>query len=316
MTKERRGPAELVMAAVVARRHYLNGESKIEIADALGISRFKVARLIDQARELGIVRIEIVASGDLDLDRSARLQEAYGLRHAVVIDGSRVEEHTLADHLGAEAAQLLTEILTETDVLGLPWSRSVDTMTLLLRDLPRIEVIQLSGALQVAGHDSSAVDIVRRVARLAGGGSSVFYAPLLLDDAAGAATLKREPQVARVLAQASRVTHAVVGVGAWEAGLSTLFDAVSPEDQDSIRDLGVVGELAGVFFDGEGRLVDPPLAGRVVTMSPGVLRGIDEVLAIVSGEAKSVAVRAALRGCLVNSVVMDAALADALLADP
>ncbi len=314
MAKERRGPAEMVMAAAVARRHYLSGESKVEIADALGISRFKVARLLDQARDSGIVRIEIVASGDLDLDRSARLQEAYGLRHAVVVDASRVEDDTLPDHLGAAAAQLLTEILTETDVLGLPWSRSVDTMTRLLRDLPEIEVIQLSGALQVVGHDSSAVDIVRRVARVAGGGSSIFYAPLLLDDAAGAATLKREPQVARVLARASRVTRAVMGVGAWDAGLSTLYDAVSPADRDLIDSLGVVGELAGVFFDAEGRLVDPPLAERVVTISPALLRGIDEVVAIVSGEAKAVAVRAVLRGGLVNSLVVDAPLADALLA--
>ncbi len=315
MAKERRGPAEMVMAAAVARRHYLNGESKIEIADALGVSRFKVARLLDQARDSGIVRIEIVASGDLDLDRSARLQEAYGLRHAVVVDASRVEDDTLPDHLGAAAAQLLTEILTETDILGLPWSRSVDTMTRLLRDLPEIEVIQLSGALQVVGHDSSAVDIVRRVARIAGGGSSIFYAPLLLDDASGAATLKREPQVASVLARAARVTRAVMGVGAWEAGLSTLFDAVSADDRDATRSLGVVGELAGVFFDADGRLVDPPLAERVVTISPALLRGIDEVVAIVSGEAKAVAVRAVLRGGLVNSLVVDAPLADALLAD-
>src|SRR5689334_22806885 len=88
---ERRGPAELVLAAAVARRHYLAGQSKVEIADELGLSRFKVARLIDFAREAGIVRIEIVADGELDLDRSARLQERFALRHAVVVDGSRTE---------------------------------------------------------------------------------------------------------------------------------------------------------------------------------------------------------------------------------
>ena len=33
------GPAELVMLAAVARRHYLQNQSKVEIADALGISR-------------------------------------------------------------------------------------------------------------------------------------------------------------------------------------------------------------------------------------------------------------------------------------
>ena len=310
---ERRGPAELVLAAAVARRHYLAGQSKIEIADELGLSRFKVARLIDFARDSGIVRIEIVADGELDLDRSAQLQERYGLRHAVVVDGSRVDSSALPEQLGAAAARLLSEVLTDTDVLGLPWSRSVDTMTRALGDLPPVDVVQLSGAMEVEGHDSSAVDIVRRAARATGGGSSIFYAPLLLDEATGAATLRREPQVARVLAQASRVTTAVVGVGAWGPGMSTVFDAVTPQDREAIRSLGVIGELAGVFFDGDGRLVEAELSERIVTISPEALRGIDEVIAIVSGEAKAEAVRAALAGGLVNAVVADTTLAEALL---
>lgn len=310
---ERRGPAELVLAAAVARRHYIAGQSKIEIADELGLSRFKVARLIEFARDSGIVRIEIVADGELDLDRSAQLKECYGLLHAVVVDGGRLEPAALPEHLGAAAARLLSEVLTESDVLGLPWSRSVDTMTRALRDLPAVDVVQLSGAMEVVGHDSSAVDIVRRAARITGGGSSIFYAPLLLDDASGAATLRREPQVARSLAQASRVTTAVMGIGAWAAGRSTIFDAVTPADRKSVRELGVVGELAGVFFDAQGSLVEPPLSERIVTISPELLRGIREVVAIVSGAPKAEAVRAALAGGLVNAVVADAELCDELL---
>ena len=199
--KEQRRPAELVLAAAVARRHYLDGQSKVELADALGISRFKVARLLEFAREAGLVRIEIVADGEIDLDRSVRLQEAFGLRHAIVLDGAGLDFPTLSDHLGNATAQLLSEILTEDDVLGLPWARSIDIMTRSLRNLPRIDVVQLTGAMQVPGIESSAVDIVRRAARVTGGRASVFYAPLVLDDAAVARTLRRDSQVASVLAR-------------------------------------------------------------------------------------------------------------------
>jgi hypothetical protein len=44
----------------VARRYYLQEQSKVDIAALLGISRFKVARLLDEARSTGLVRIEIV----------------------------------------------------------------------------------------------------------------------------------------------------------------------------------------------------------------------------------------------------------------
>jgi DNA-binding transcriptional regulator LsrR (DeoR family) len=303
------------MAAAVARRHYLLRQSKVEIAQALGVSRFKVARLLDLAHEAGMVRIEIAPADEIDLDRSARLQERFGLHHAVVVDGVGLEPRMLYERLGAAAARLLSEILTEDDVLGLPWSRSVDFMTRALREAPRVDVVQLSGALDVPGHDSSAVDIVRRVARLTGGDASVFYAPLLLDDAAGAATLRREPQVARALDRASSVTTAVMGVGAWSPGLSTVFDAAAEADRREVARAGVVGEMGGVFFDVKGRVVEPALSGRILSLRPQDLLGIREVVAMAYGAAKADAVRAALAGGLARSLVTDTSLADALLVD-
>src|ERR687894_332315 len=56
-------PARLVLTASVARRYYLDGKSKVEIADELGMSRFQVARLLEAARASGLVRIEITDEG-------------------------------------------------------------------------------------------------------------------------------------------------------------------------------------------------------------------------------------------------------------
>src|ERR1700757_1604801 len=76
-------PSEVVLAARVARQFYLEGVSKVDIADRLGISRFRVARLLDAALEAGMGRIEIrLARGLLDTGPSARLCSAFGLRHA------------------------------------------------------------------------------------------------------------------------------------------------------------------------------------------------------------------------------------------
>ena len=48
----------LVNTVLACRRYYLDGASKSEIAAELGISRFKVARLLERARREGIVRID------------------------------------------------------------------------------------------------------------------------------------------------------------------------------------------------------------------------------------------------------------------
>ncbi len=306
------GPAELVLAAGVARRHYLQGKSKIEIADELGISRFKVARLLETARAKGIVRIEIVRQGNLDVDVSAQLQESLGLVQALVVQGSGPEGAVRAS-LGAAAAHLLAEVLADGDVLGLPWSRSVSEVVAALEELPRISVVQLSGALVLPDVDTSPVDLVRRTARLAGGEAHVFYAPFILDDADSTTALLRQPAVAEALAHIEKVTTAVVGVGAWAPGLSTIFDVSDAATRRDVSSEGVIGEAAGVFFDADGNVVQPAISDRMVNIRGDQLRVIPDVIAIASGDAKAAAVRAAIEGELVNSLVVDESLAHALL---
>ena len=308
------GPAELVMLAAVARRHYLQNQSKVEIADELGISRFKVARMLETARERGLVRIEIVRQGSLDVDASARLQERFGIAHAVVVDTADADPGAVRQQLGRAAADLLSEVLSDGDVLGLPWSRNVHAVVAALTSLPRVEVVQLTGAIALPDFDSSAVDIVRRAARLSGGRAHVFYAPFVLDTKASADALRRQQAVVDGLARASAVTKAVVGIGAWQSGESTIHDLLDDAEQRDLASRGVIGELAGIFFDQGGKSLRPKVAARLITIDPEILKAVPEVIAVVAGAAKAAAVRAALDGGLVHGLVVDATLADVLLA--
>ena len=54
-----RASAGDVLATRVARRYYVDEHSKLQIAAELGISRFKVARLLELAGARGIVSITI-----------------------------------------------------------------------------------------------------------------------------------------------------------------------------------------------------------------------------------------------------------------
>jgi DNA-binding transcriptional regulator LsrR (DeoR family) len=216
--------------------------------------------------------------------------------------------------LGRAAAELLTEVLVDGDVLGLPWSRNVHAVVAALTSLPRVEVVQLTGAIALPDFDSSAVDIVRRAARLSGGRAHVFYAPFVLDSKSSADALRRQRAVVEGLARASAVTKAVVGIGAWQPGESTIHDLLDDAEQRDLASRGVIGELAGVFFDADGKPLRPKVAARLITVSAENLARMPEVIAIVAGASKAAAVRAALEGGRVHGLVVDATLADVLLA--
>jgi DNA-binding transcriptional regulator LsrR (DeoR family) len=307
------GPARVVLTASVARRYYLDGRSKVEIAEEFGLSRFKVARLLDAARESGLVRIEIRHQGEIDVDLSARLQDRFGLQHSVVVDTPDDDAESLRGRLGREAARLLAEILTPGDVLGLVWARAVSAMARELPPLPGTPVVQLSGALSLPGGPDTSVDVVRDVAGRSGGVAHVFYAPLTVPDAATARALRGQPEVARAFSQLPSVTKAVGGVGLWEAGQSTLYDTSSEHDRRALRELGVCADISGVFLSADGEPVPTELADRMIAISAEEMRTIPEVIVIPYGIRKAPAVRAALRSGLVGGIVTHATLARAVL---
>ena len=246
-----RGPAALVLTATVARRYYLDGATKSDIAAELGLSRFKVARLLDDARASGVVRIELDSSGQLDLDLSVRLAEAFGLHHCVVMEGPDDDDVLLRATLGRAAAELVTEIVEPGDVLGLSWARSLMPMRGSIGQIARCDVVQLTGALSLP-HDETPVELVRDVARRSAGRAYVYYAPMILPDAATAGVLRTQPEVARAMEKFTEVTKAVVGVGAWREGLSTVADAMTEHERHEMYELGVRSELSGVQLDAEG----------------------------------------------------------------
>ena len=119
--------------------------------------------------------------------------------------------------------------------------------------------------------------------------------------------------MAQGLARADAVTVAVVGVGQWAPGESTIHDLLDEVERRELAARGVVGEVAGVFFDKSGNPLRPKVAARMITIDPDQLARIPEVVAVVSGAAKSTAVRAALEGRLLQSLVIDLELAESLL---
>lgn len=305
-------PAALVLTATVARRYYLDGATKSEIATELGLSRFKVARLLDEARATGIVRIELDSPGRIDLDLSVRLRMAYGLRHCVVMGGPEDDDQLLRTSLGRAAAELVTEIVEPGDVLGLAWARSLMPMRTSLGRIARCDVVQLTGALSWP-NDQSPVELVQDVARRSAGQPYFYYAPMILSDAATAEVLRTQPEVARALRKFPDVTKAVVGVGAWREGQSTVADALTERERRDMHELGVRSELAGVQLNAAGAPVTTELTGRLIAIDAAQLRRVPEVIGVVYGAPKADAVHAALRGAFLTSLVTHPAMASALL---
>ncbi|MDQ1730882.1 MAG: hypothetical protein QOK10_1041 [Pseudonocardiales bacterium] len=309
------GPAEIVLAARVARLHFLEDRSKVEIAERLGISRFRVARLLESARAWGMVRIEIGMPGVLDAALSAELASAFGLRNAFVYDFTDDNDLSLRQRLGEAAGEAVTDLAESSDVIGIAWSRSLAGMTRRMTSFPACPVVQMTGALARAGGEDL-LDLVRSVTRIGGGESFGFYAPMIVADSRTADVIRRHPDVAAAFAMLGQVSIAVVGIGAWTSGLSSIYDALDDIGRQEVTRCGVRAEVSGIFIDELGTVRPTPLDERMIVTPAEVLSKVPTVLAVAYGVAKAPAVWAALNGGVVNGLVTHASLARAVLAIP
>lgn len=313
------GPSEVVLAARAARLYFLEDRSKVEIAGLLDISRFRVARLLDTARAMGMVRIEIGLPGTLDAALSAELASAFGLRHAFVYnfadDFPDDNDSSLRHRLGEAAGEAIADLAKPADVVGIAWSRSLSGLARSLTSFPACPIVQMTGALSRPG-DDDLLDLVRAVTRVGGGPSYGFYAPMIVDDAVTAQVIRRHPDVAAAFAMLESVTIGMVGIGSWMPGLSSIYDSLSEPDRDAVTAAGVQSEVSGIFLDAAGDPRQTPLDERMIVTSAELLKRIPTVLAVAYGTAKCQAVWAALNGGVVNGLITHSSLARAVLAMP
>lgn len=301
---------DAVLMANVARRFHLRGQSKSEIAGALGINRFRVARLLQAAVSTGVVRIEIGLPGSVDTALGDEVSAAFHLQHCVVLEVDESPLPALLRRLGLAAAELLGELLTRDDVLGLASARSLLGIGDGLVAFPACTVVQLTGAVS----RPDALDIIqgiRDLTHVGGGAARVFYAPIVTAGQADA--VRANTDVQRALELYPRISVAVVGVGEWSPGRSTIHDIVSVEDQATARREGVTSEVAGILLDDAGRPVVTDLAARTLAPSFEQLMAIPTRIAVTFGAVRAAGAATALRHGVVNGLITHRSMAVALL---
>jgi DNA-binding transcriptional regulator LsrR (DeoR family) len=293
----------------VSTDYYLDGKSKVEIARDRGISRFQVARLLTQARDQGVVRIEITPPR-ADGERGALLAARLGLRE-VLIAASGEDAATTRENVAVELARAAREHITEGATVGVSWSRTVEAAVRHIGRLPHCDVVQLVGALPVEGSGNS-LALISTFAQMPGVRTWPVWSPLLVADAATAAGMRRQPEIADALARADHLDVAVVAIGHWSERTSTVYPQISAEEQQAATEAGAIAECSGRLFDAAGRPVRTSLDERVVGVTLEQLAATPQVIAIGYGAAVAPGLVAAVTGGVANTLVIDDAAATAL----
>lgn len=303
----------------VAVRYYESGETQEQIAHAMHLTRWKVGRMLAEAREVGIVRIEVLhpRSRVRTLERS--LKERFGLREAIVVADGGGDPEQVRDRVAEAGAEHVMELRPAPRLIGVSWGRTLDRLAGGLAPgwATGVNVVQINGGLSRSRQPTSAHSMASLIAHHGGGTATLLTAPAILEQESTRAVLESDRAVSEVLALASRADLFLFSPGGM-GNDSVLVDSgqIDADDLERLSNAGAVGDVLGRFIDAEGRIVDAGLDGRTLGLSLDVLRSATTSIALVSGAAKHAVCRAVVSSGLCDVLITDDQNAHHLLEAP
>ena len=294
--------------------YHVRGMNQQQVGQRLRISRFRVNRMLAEAREAGIVRVAVQHETTDTLALADALCARWGLAEALVAPvppGTENDAAYARRSVGLVAAGFLRRVGSagEPRSIGIGWGRTVAEMVQALSGLrnPDLRFVSLMGSM-VRTSATSPFDVCARLAALTGGQAQFLPAPFLADSVADCQVIQRQRLVRETLAAARGVDHAIISIGECTPDAFLFSSGVlTAEDGENLRAAGAVADTTGMFFRADGTLADTDLNRRAPSVGLEDLRACDVAL-LAAGNGKATATRAVLRSGVVNRLIVDEAL--------
>lgn len=294
--------------------YYIEQMTQNEVADALGIGRVTVVRLLAEARARSEVRIAI--EGDLvdivALERS--LERRFGLDKAIVAPVSGPgSDPTPA--ISAATGAFLYEAVKPQMTVGVGWGRT------LLGSLPFIAsktvkdltIVSLLGGISAARRFNPS-EFAWQFSQIFQGDAYLIPAPAIVDAPETKRTLVEHCGLQEIFDMAAALDLAVLSVGGITSGTTSYrVGFLTEEERLSLKRQGAVGDVLFHFFDRDGRLVDHPLNLRSMSVAVESLRRAKLRVITSGGPEKVEALIGAMRLIEPNVLVTDEVTARALI---
>lgn len=301
----------------VARMYYEQGLTQVEIGRVLNTSRSTVSRLLQDARDHGVVTITINYGWACDAHLEDELRLRYRLKDVSVLRSFNRPTDEIHQGLGQLAAQALHRYLQPGMVLGISYGRS---MAATIKNLTptrkeEVTVVQIIGALGSRNPLIDGVDLARELANKLEARYRYLHAPLIVEDRRTRDLLMQEPAVHEVLTLGRRSNIILIGIGALAADASGLIwtGYISEKELQWLRNKGAVGHMCAQFFDSQGRILDVDFNHRSISIGLQTLPSIETVIAVAGTRQKAAAILGALRGGYVDVLITDDQAAAELL---
>jgi len=300
----------------IAQVYYEDGLSQKQIGLRFGLSRIKVSRMLKQARVLKIVQITL-APGNERTDRMEHeIEAAYGLDEAIVVSTEdATDQKKLLHLLGSAAADCLVRSIQGNETVAITWGHTLLAVVdaLPTGNWPDLHIVQSLGGLSQPDSKINAGDLARRTAQALSATLTLLSSPGIVENKSIRDALKNDPQIKHTLSLAAKANIALVGIGAPSSASFSLGEILKKQDIHRLTSHGIIGDIGLQFYNDRGIQVIDEIHDQIIGLDLAQYKAIPRVIAVAGGLEKVSAIRAAMKGKIINVLVVDDVTASELL---
>ena len=296
----------------VATLYYYQGLTTETIAGMMNFSRPKVSRLLNLARQNGLVEIHIVNVQNSLKPLELLIKDQFGLKQVHIVPVPKLlGEIVWQEWVTRYTANYLNTILESGNTLAVAWGTTISGIVahLIPKRLTGVTIVQLNGSGNTYTPDNQyAANILQKFAENYQASFMLFPVPTFFDYKETKAALWRERSIQKIIEIQQRADILLYSIGAVNGGVPSHVYSngyLEPKDLQALEDERVIGDLATVFFREDGSYEDIPLNQRASGPPLQLYKTASRAICVVSGRAKVSGLHAALRAGYMNELIID-----------
>ena len=310
---------QLRLAAQIARLYHEQNKTQPEIAQMLSITQTRVSRMLRFAAENGIIRTTVHVPEGIYSDIEDELARAFPDTEFIVVDAPLYHDGTGNPALASSTAAYLERIIPSCEIVGVSsWSETLLKAVEVMRPVNRgvtTHIVQVFGGFGRASSQVYATRLAERLAQISSAEATFLLTPGVVSSEQMHAMLMNDPSSYGALDLCNRLSVILMGIGCLQPSRLLLDsgNVLDEADMEELRRRGAIGDICLRFFDRDGNLIESGFNRRVVGISAEQILKTPKRVAVAGGKRKIEAIRAALRGKWVTTLITDLDVAQALL---
>lgn len=301
-----RNQEKLQKLAYVAQRYYLDDWKQSDIAKELGVSRPLVSRMLQEARELGVVKIMVcppVSQGETLVEQ---LRRSTSIRDGVLVEDGRDDDAT-NQLLSQGAVQLLWQLRSRR--LGIGWGHLIGQLVTWLEEHPQLsstvtDICPLVGNASIPARNYQSNENVRLIAQQLGAAPHFIYLPALPDSLEEKQLLCSSEIYRQIQTQWDKMDTALVNIGNYP---SSPDFASLVRYGDLLQQEHTCGRLLVYYFNPQGKVIQSE-QDFAIQIPLEQLRRCPNIIGVCSANTSVRALQGALKSGLFTHLVARADL--------